>query len=143
MKRVLTYQGHKLLDDGNAPEVYAAVNGCDILDDVAKAAESAEKSGRGAGAIINAQLGSKIYVALRKNYADSLAEQNQKDPDVDGKTVKDFRDELNFHDFISAEFIELVKSTIAGKKEETAETPTPEEASPAPSSTPSPSPKEG
>jgi len=134
------YKGHKLLDDGLAADAYWDVNGHDLLDDIQEAQEavSSGKSPR------YTKIYGNLYVALRKNYANRCKEEGKKDPDVEGKTAQDFRQEIGIADFLNADFGKIMTGFISGgKKEEAAETPSPEAAeSPAPSSTPSQSPKE-
>lgn len=141
MSNLLEYKGHKLLDDGNAPDVYFQVHGHDILDDAIGLYKDMEAS----KPVSQSKLYGNLYVALRRNYANAAAEQGQTDPDVEGKSNSDFRQEIGISDFLKGEFIALMNGFVSGgKKAETAETPSPEEPaeSPAPSSTPSPSPKE-
>jgi len=141
MSELHDYKGHKLLDDGLAADAYWEVNGHDILDDI-REAQDAVSSGKSPR---YTKIYGNLYVALRQNFANRCKEEGEKDPDVDGKTAQDFRQEIGIHDFLNADFGRIMTDFISGgKKEEAAETPSPEaEESPAPSSTPSPSPKEG
>jgi len=137
MSEPIVYKGHKLLDDGCAADAYFDINGKDVLEDVAEENE-AVKNGKTPR---YTRVYGNLYIALRQNYANRCKEDGIKDPDVEGKTKKDFRNEIGIADYLNSEFNDIMISFLSGgKKAETAEA-NPEGESSVPSSTPSQSPK--
>jgi hypothetical protein len=128
------FNGHKLVDNGNVPEYYYELTGHDIINDTVSL--SSEKPNEPKPSIFYGSL----YVSLRLAYQDVVKKERKTDPDIDGKTPSEIREELPLSEMLKPDLINICNKFITGdadeKKPQAGETP----GNPANSSTPSSSP---